>query len=104
MGGFSGYGLPYHSLIYSYHSWPLAPCDRNISTCVEENPILRIPPFRKASITGCPQPDSYADGICDDENNNEACFFDGGDCCISDVQTTFCTQCKCLNGEGLDGV
>ena len=34
-----------------------------------------------SSITGCYNPNWYADGLCDDENNNEACFFDGGDCC-----------------------
>ena len=25
--------------------------------------------------------DFIGDGFCDDENNNEGCQFDGGDCC-----------------------
>ena len=35
------------------------------------------------------------DGICDDENNNESCQFDGGDCCGPDVVTDFCVECIC---------
>ena len=27
----------------------------------------------------------HGDGYCDDVNNNEGCFFDGGDCCGSNV-------------------
>ena len=26
--------------------------------------------------------DYIGDGMCDDDNNNEACDFDGGDCCL----------------------
>ena len=36
-------------------------------------------------IAGCSFPSLHADGYCDDVNNNEACFFDGGDCCGSNV-------------------
>ena len=36
------------------------------------------------------------DGFCDDQNNNEACEFDGGDCCGDNVKTQYCTQCQCL--------
>ena len=36
------------------------------------------------------------DGYCDDVNNNEACFFDLGDCCGSNVNTQYCTECQCL--------
>ena len=38
----------------------------------------------------------HADGYCDDENNKEACFFDGGDCCGSDVNMEYCSECLCL--------
>ena len=31
----------------------------------------------------CPLPNWKADGFCDDDNNVEACDFDGGDCCDS---------------------
>ena len=30
----------------------------------------------------CGLPGNYTDGICNNENNNEACYFDGGDCCL----------------------
>jgi hypothetical protein len=42
----------------------------------------------------------HADGYCDDVNNNEACFFDGGDCCGSNVNTDWCIVCQCLEGGG----
>ena len=47
-------------------------------------------------IAGCEIPGSHGDGYCDDVNNNEACFFDGGDCCGSNVNTQYCTECQCL--------
>merc|ERR1712185_787576 len=37
------------------------------------------------------------DGNCDDENNNCGCGYDGGDCCGSNVKTTYCKACKCLD-------
>ena len=36
--------------------------------------------------------------MCDDVNNNEACSFDGGDCCGPNVNTDWCTECLCLEG------
>ena len=51
-------------------------------------------------ITGCEIPDYHGDNYCDDENNNEVCFFDGGDCCGSNVNTNWCTECLCLELEG----
>ena len=50
------------------------------------------------TIQGCYDPSWHADGYCDDVNNNEACFFDGGDCCGSNVNTQYCTACLCLEG------
>ena len=43
------------------------------------------------------------DDHCDDENNNCGCEWDGGDCCGDDVETTYCTECECLdpNASGL---
>ena len=35
------------------------------------------------------------DDYCDDENNNEECTYDGGDCCGDNVKTDYCTICKC---------
>ena len=51
-------------------------------------------------IIGCVNPDYYGDNYCDDVNNNEACFFDGGDCCGSNVNTDYCNVCQCLEEGG----
>ena len=37
------------------------------------------------------------DGLCDDVNNNEACSYDGGDCCGVNVNRHFCVDCECLS-------
>ena len=36
------------------------------------------------------------DGHCDDITNIKACDFDGGDCCKTNVLTSYCTICECL--------
>merc|ERR1711981_1022087 len=39
-------------------------------------------------------------GNCDDNNNNAACGWDGGDCCGPNVKKTYCDEvngCKCLD-------
>ena len=65
---------------------------RNAYLCIRHKNLL---------ITGCAYPSWHADGYCDDVNNNEACLFDGGDCCGSNVNTDWCTECQCLElGEG----
>ena len=48
-------------------------------------------------LTGCnsDNPSWIGDGWCDDENNNEGCHFDGGDCCGPNVNTQYCTECIC---------
>merc|ERR1712127_382173 len=39
------------------------------------------------------------DNYCDDENNNAACQFDGGDCCNNSMSNWdwYCTACQCLS-------
>ena len=37
------------------------------------------------------------DGNCDDDHNNADCEWDGGDCCGSNVKTTYCYLCACLD-------
>ena len=37
------------------------------------------------------------DGFCDDGNNNERCEYDGGDCCGSNIDTSYCSLCQCLD-------
>ena len=44
----------------------------------------------------CASPKWIGDGHCDDENNNQCCNYDEGDCCGSNVDTTFCNECQCL--------
>ena len=40
------------------------------------------------------------DNYCDDENNNEGCGWDGGDCCGDNVNTQYCSACECLDPNG----
>ena len=40
--------------------------------------------------------DWVQDGFCDDMNNNEACNYDGGDCCGTLADKRFCLQCQCI--------
>ena len=37
-----------------------------------------------------------ADGYCDDDNNNQHCNYDGGDCCGLNVNTLYCSDCYCI--------
>ena len=37
------------------------------------------------------------DGYCDDVNNNDACEYDGGDCCGTRANKEFCLDCKCIS-------
>ena len=48
------------------------------------------------SISGECNQGWIGDGYCDDINNNVGCNFDGGDCCGSNVNTQYCTECLCL--------
>ena len=41
--------------------------------------------------------DRIGDDYCDDDNNNEGCEWDGGDCCGSNVNTHYCYDCECLD-------
>ena len=59
--------------------------------------------LNKSYKKGCENPSWHADGYCDDVNNIEACLFDGGDCCGSNVDTTYCVECRCLEGGGDSG-
>merc|ERR1711997_958434 len=57
------------------------------------------PPSPSPPSTGCGSPQWKGDGYCDDENNNDGCDYDGGDCCGDDVNTTYCSACQCLDPE-----
>lgn len=43
----------------------------------------------------CAKPLWVKDGVCDDATNTELCSFDGGDCCLPQVDKTYCTVCLC---------
>ena len=45
-------------------------------------------------------PSRFGDNYCDDDNNNEECGWDGGDCCGDDVNTQYCSACECLDPNG----
>ena len=45
----------------------------------------------------CIKPNWKGDGWCDDMNNVASCDYDGGDCCGSNVDTTYCDECECLD-------
>ena len=42
------------------------------------------------------------DGFCNDLTNILECDFDGGDCCLTCVNTEFCSECQCHSGEYID--
>ena len=44
----------------------------------------------------CPYDNLKGDGFCDDEANDFACDFDGGDCCGPSIVKMNCVQCQCL--------
>ena len=48
----------------------------------------------------CPNYTSIGNGICNDENNNPICQYDGGDCCLPNVNITACAECHCNNIDG----
>ena len=49
--------------------------------------------------SGCGYPEMATDNLCDDENNNAECNYDGGACCGNDMNgwDDFCTTCECLD-------
>ena len=52
---------------------------------------------QNACFGTCGSPQWKGDNICDDENNNCGCEWDGGDCCGSNVNTNYCSACECLD-------
>ena len=49
--------------------------------------------------TGC---SIAGDGFCDDSTNDGRCDFDGGDCCLPNINNQYCSFCICYadNPEG----
>ena len=46
---------------------------------------------------GCESTEIVGDGYCDDNSNTLECNYDGGDCCGSDVNKYYCSECKCYS-------
>ena len=38
---------------------------------------------------------TFGDGICNDETNNAECSYDQGDCCLTNANTDYCSECSC---------
>ena len=38
-------------------------------------------------------------GFCNNETNNAACNYDGGDCCGSNVNLQYFSDCECILGD-----
>ena len=77
---------------------------------IDRNNHLYILVSQKHYSFECPKPMWQGDGRCDDINNIEICKFDGGDCCGSNVDKSFCIQCECkediamLDGQVINGL
>ena len=39
------------------------------------------------------------DGICDDFLNKKECYFDGGDCCLEEIENAVCDKCTCIQSN-----
>jgi hypothetical protein len=39
------------------------------------------------------------DGVCDDRQNVAECKYDGQDCCLTTMNTSFCEDCRCHLGK-----
>ena len=50
----------------------------------------------------CPIYTTIGDGVCNDENNTPVCQYDGGDCCLPNVNLTACTECQCIKDVNFD--
>ena len=73
-----------------------------ICICIEDNPTtveVEGSGLTTTTLGNCITP-LIGDGYCDDENNQEACSYDNGDCCLAEVQTLYCDICIC-NETGL---
>jgi len=68
-------------------------------TTAGPDPSTAAPNPTTAAPSDCEVPEWQADGYCDDENNNAACNFDGGDCCNNNNfgWNDYCFDCECLD-------
>ena len=50
-------------------------------------------------FSDCSHLELIGDGFCNDKTNNANCNYDGGDCCGYNINTDFCSDCKCYVNE-----
>ena len=55
------------------------------------------------NFLGCEIPINVNDGYCHDDTNTAECYYDGGDCCGSNVNTGSCNDCICYSHDTCDG-
>jgi hypothetical protein len=75
-------------------------CDAGSTTEPGPNTTAAPTNTTAAPTNGCDveNPVWVGDGYCDDAPyNTEECQWDGGDCCLTEVITDFCTACECLD-------
>ena len=46
-------------------------------------------------VPGCDNVALVGNGFCNDETNNPDCNYDGGDCCVVNINTDTCSDCAC---------
>ena len=69
----------------------------SICECITQEVIQPFDP--------CPLFEKIGDGLCHDENNNNICSYDGGDCCGENIDTSNCTIClNCLKFKEMPGI
>lgn len=58
-----------------------------------------ITSIASTTIATCLSESRVGDGYCDDDTNNVICNYDGGDCCLPEINKLYCNQCQCLGED-----
>ena len=74
-------------------------CGDNVSREYCNECECKDPNYSPGENTGCGAPNTVGDGYCDDENNNEGCNWDNGDCCGDNVLEDYCNECECKDPD-----
>merc|ERR1712088_952146 len=80
--------------VYSRNTAALDWIKSSMGSCGNLPPAPPPPP---PPSDACGSPQWFGDNYCDDDNNNEECGWDGGDCCGDNVNTQYCSACECLD-------
>ena len=51
--------------------------------------------FSPFLVPGCYDATLVGNGFCNDETNNANCNYDGGECCVMNASTDYCSECAC---------